>query len=67
MKPTKAKFAVSQVVHKLLPGEPVLYATVTILERRWAGHCWYYRVAYSDRQTSWLMESQLRAPIEEVV
>jgi hypothetical protein len=67
MKKTKANFSVAQVVDKLMSVEPEQYVLVSILERRWAGHCWYYRIEYSNGATSWVLESQLRAPIGVVV
>lgn len=73
MKPTKAKFPVAQMVNKLMSVEPMSvepmsvepeqYVPVSILQRRWAGHCWYYRIEYSNGATSWVLESQLSAPI----
>lgn len=67
MKPTKAKFSVAQVVDKLMSVEPETYLPVSILERRWAGHIWYYRIEYSNGATSWVLESQLREPIGVIV
>lgn len=63
MKQTKPKFSVGQMVNKVLSGEPELFVPVSILGRKWAGHCWYYHVEYNDNQTSWLLESQLAAPL----
>ena len=67
MKPMKPKFAVRQMVNKVLPGEAALLVPVSVLERKWAGHMWYYQVAYSDGLTVWLLEVQLRAPIGATV
>jgi hypothetical protein len=63
MKPTKAKFPVAQMVNKLMSVEPETFEPVAILERRWAGHLWYYRIEYRNKATSWVLESQLSAPI----
>lgn len=61
MKQTKPKFAVGQIVDKDKSG------LVSVLERRWAGHCWYYRILYLSGVVSWVLESQLLAPIGATV
>ena len=65
MKKTKAKFTIGQIIDKLMSVEPETYVPVSILERRWAGQSWFYRIEYSNNATSWVLESQLRAPIGE--
>ena len=70
-KQTKPLYQVGQVVNKVLPGptplDPPLYMPVAVLERKWAGHIYYYRIQYvPGGNISWLLESQLAAPIGEM-
>ncbi len=56
---TKPLYSEGQIVEKI---EEAWTEKVNILECKWAGHCWYYRIL-NGGVTSWVLESQLRAPI----
>lgn len=44
----------------------VAEGTATVLDRKWAGSCWYYMIMTLGG-TSWVLESQLSAPAEVMV
>jgi hypothetical protein len=54
----KPKFSVGQIVTRTENQE-----SVSILQVKWAGHCYYVLVLGLDGKTIWLLESQLSAPI----
>jgi len=54
----KPKFQPGQIVTRISTQE-----SVSVLEVKWAGHCYYVSVLGLGGQTSWVLETQLRAPL----